>query len=383
MPHALTRLAAALAVATALTGCKTNQPAAPSQQEETMQDIDQRAEAPSPAEEVSARQELEVEIPADGLKLAGTLSLPDGASAEAPVAAVVLVHGSGPQSRDEVVPGQLGMGFVEPVRVFADLAAHLQAKGYAVLRYDKRTCGPFNGCAENGYPTPPADVTPRHFVADAQAAGAWLADRPEVDGERVVYIGHSQGGSIGLEALDGGPFAGAVLLAANWRPIDALIAAQRDKTAELLRASGADEALVTQQLAPLDALIAQLERLRAGDEEVAPNFGGASRAFWQESFAIAEARAERLKALDHPVHLIFGGYDWNVPEVEAAGWRTHLEGVPEGVETSVVVLPEISHALNRISQPDFKKITPADLGRGVDAEVLEAVSEAVAKIAAK
>src|SRR5207302_9634236 len=57
----------------------------------------------------------------------GTLSMPVG---NGPFPAVVLVHGSGPNDRDETV------GLNMP---FRDLAWGLASRGIAVLRFDKRT----------------------------------------------------------------------------------------------------------------------------------------------------------------------------------------------------------------------------------------------------
>ena len=59
--------------------------------------------------------------------LPGTLSLPNGAG---PFPAVVLVHGSGPNDRDESVGAN---------KTFRDLAWGLASRGVAVLRYEKRT----------------------------------------------------------------------------------------------------------------------------------------------------------------------------------------------------------------------------------------------------
>ena len=59
--------------------------------------------------------------------LGGTLTVPAGAG---PFPCIVLVHGSGPNDRDETIG---------PNKVFADLAAGLAANGVATLRYDKRT----------------------------------------------------------------------------------------------------------------------------------------------------------------------------------------------------------------------------------------------------
>ena len=59
--------------------------------------------------------------------LPGTLAMPKGTG---PFPAVVLVHGSGPQDRDETVG---------PNKPFLDIARALAAQGIAVLRYEKRT----------------------------------------------------------------------------------------------------------------------------------------------------------------------------------------------------------------------------------------------------
>lgn len=57
----------------------------------------------------------------------GVLTLPDG---EGPFPAAVLVHGSGPNDRNETNGN---------TAIFRDLAQALSRQGIAVLRYDKRT----------------------------------------------------------------------------------------------------------------------------------------------------------------------------------------------------------------------------------------------------
>ncbi len=71
--------------------------------------------------------ESEVTIGTGEWALPGTLSMPDGVG---PFPGVVLVHGSGPNDRDETIG---------PNKVFRDLAWGLSSMGIAVLRYDKRT----------------------------------------------------------------------------------------------------------------------------------------------------------------------------------------------------------------------------------------------------
>ena len=62
----------------------------------------------------------------DGVTLSATLSIPVGVHSPN---LVILVHGSGPATRDEEIDGHWP---------FAVLADHLARQGVAVLRYDKR-----------------------------------------------------------------------------------------------------------------------------------------------------------------------------------------------------------------------------------------------------
>lgn len=111
-----------------------------------------------------------------GVQLAGTLSIPHGAG---PFPAVVLVHGSGPLDRDEVVFDH---------KLFLVLADHLNRRGIAVLRYDKRGIGASTG----NYKT----ATTLDFASDAQAALGWLRSQPGIDPARIGILGHSEGGLI-------------------------------------------------------------------------------------------------------------------------------------------------------------------------------------------
>jgi pimeloyl-ACP methyl ester carboxylesterase len=108
--------------------------------------------------------------------LAGTLTLPPGVG---PFPAVVLIAGSGANTRDEPILGH---------QIFLVLADYLTRHGIAVVRYDKRGTGDSTG----DY----AKATSQDFADDAEAAAAWLRGRREIDPRRVGLIGHSEGGLI-------------------------------------------------------------------------------------------------------------------------------------------------------------------------------------------
>ena len=111
---------------------------------------------------------------ADGVTLAGTLTLPD---TEAPAPVVVLISGSGPQDRDEALAGH---------RPFLVLADHLTRHGVAVLRLDDRGVGESTGSF--------ATATSVDFADDVVAAVEFLDRRPDVG--PIGLIGHSEGGIV-------------------------------------------------------------------------------------------------------------------------------------------------------------------------------------------
>lgn len=129
----------------------------------------------------------------DGTRLFGTLYMPLGTPQ--PVAATVMVHGSGPQDRD---------GYASIIAVMADALA---ASGRTVLAYDKRGSGLSEGDGDRAS----FDMLAR----DAVSAMAFLRARPEVDSARVGLAGSSQAGWVAARAvqLEGEP-ADVLLLGA-------------------------------------------------------------------------------------------------------------------------------------------------------------------------
>lgn len=107
----------------------------------------------------------------DGVTLSATLSVPAGV--RKPNLAI-LVHGSGPATRDEEIEGH---------RPFAVLADHLARHGVAVLRYDKRG----NMQSTGDY----ARHTQAQLADDLQAV--ILAARARMQFGRIGVIGHSEG----------------------------------------------------------------------------------------------------------------------------------------------------------------------------------------------
>jgi dienelactone hydrolase len=136
---------------------------------------------------------------ANGVKLAGTLTLPKG---DGPFPAVIFISGSGPQDRDESLLGH------KPFLVIAD---HPTRKGIAVLRFDDRGTAKSTGDH--------AKATSADFAEDVLGGIAFLKSRGEIDAKKIGLIGHSEGGLIApLVAVKSNDVAFIVLLAGTGLP---------------------------------------------------------------------------------------------------------------------------------------------------------------------
>jgi pimeloyl-ACP methyl ester carboxylesterase len=142
-----------------------------------------------------------VRISGNGFNLTGTLSQPSGtppADSKGRWPAVVLLAGSGPTDRDEIVSG---------IPIFGLLATPLADAGMYVLRYDKRGVGQSGGRGEA--------ATLDDYAEDAAAVVEFLRRRKDVDPKRIVLVGHSEGALVALLAASRDEdLAGLVLMAA-------------------------------------------------------------------------------------------------------------------------------------------------------------------------
>lgn len=233
-------------------------------------------------------------------KLPGTLSVPVGAG---PFPAVVLVHGSGPNDRDETVGG---------AKVFKDLAEGLASRGVVVLRYEKRTLQYRARIAAIAKFTVEEET-----VEDAVKAIALLRSQAEVNGSRVFAIGHSLGAYVAPRiAEQDGKLAGIVLLAGNVRPLEDLLVEQMTYMG-----------ITGRQLDNAKALQANVKKLEPGDEDK-PALGGLPASYWVDLKGYDPAAA--AKKLGIPMLILQGERDYQATMTDFALWKTAV-GSAKGV----------------------------------------------------
>jgi pimeloyl-ACP methyl ester carboxylesterase len=261
-----------------------------------------------------------------GVRLRGTLTLPDG---DGPWPGLATVHGATGSLRD--------------FRLFVHLERLLVPAGFAILRYDRRGSGDSEGDFAS------ADF--RLLGADAAAALAALAAEPGLDSSRLGLFGFSQGGWICPEAATQTDLVRFMVLvgACGVTPAD-----QMSFAAELqLRGVGFDESVIrhaltvrrlvddgTRGAADRDEVVAALRSARTEawfdgaflpmPTEWSPEPAGSKWAL-EMDYDVRPA----LRALGMPVLLIHGDHDRWVPIDESERvWREAFGGRSDQLSTA-------------------------------------------------
>lgn len=258
-------------------------------------------------------EEVEITVGQAPWALPGTLSIPKG---RGPHPAVVLVHGSGPNDRDETVG---------PNRVFKDLAWGLASRGIAVLRYDKRTYV---------YPQQVAEQLPnltveQEVIEDALLALQAVRQNASIDPKRVYLLGHSLGGMLAPEiAVRDGRVAGVVLLAAPARPFDEVLLGQLRHVASVDPNQAQATALA----------IEQLEAFRAGTLSEGDNILGMRPNYLRD--LMGRDPLSFVKQLNVPLFVAQGGRDYQVTIEDFALWEAALRGRKD---VALMPYPNLNH----------------------------------------
>jgi dienelactone hydrolase len=288
--------------------------------------------------------EVEVTVGQDPWALPGTLTLPAG---EGPFPALVLVHGSGPNDRDETVGGN---------RPFRDLAWGLASKGVAVLRYDKRT-RVYGGAL-------PADLgLEEEVLEDALLALELARSRGEVDPERVFLLGHSLGAMLAPEiGVRDGRVAGVAILAAPARPFLGVLKEQLQHIGSL------EEDAASPARAQLDSLVTEIERAERGEMGPDEPILGVRRGYWREIEGVDPV--SRARDLTVPLLILQGGRDYQATTEDFRLWE---EAFRDQERATLQLFPDLNH----LFAPGEGKATPAEY----TTEVKHVAPEVVAELA--
>ncbi len=261
----------------------------------------QKYKIPSYADTASTVERL-VEVKTGTYTLSGILTLPKKGD-HFPV--VVLVHGSGPNDKDETINAN---------KPFKDIALGLAAKGIATLRYDKRTFVYGMKSAPD-----PRLITMKEEVIDDAVSALHLAQTfREIDPKKIFLLGHSLGAASAPRIAKETPFvAGVILMAGNARSFEDVILDQMTFILPL-------QAPRKQADSILDEVKAQVARIRRRDfnDSTARLPLGISGVYWKDMKNYDQV--ETAKSLPMPMLFLQGEKDYQVTMKDFNLWKQSL-----------------------------------------------------------
>jgi hypothetical protein len=234
----------------------------------------------------------------------------------------VLVAGSGAIERDVVVAG---------IPIFAQLAGDLAARGFVVLRYDKRGIGQSGGRLET--------VTLREYADDVVAAVKWLEKRKDVDKRRIAVLGYSEGGSVGMLAASREKKISALVLmsAMGTRGVD-LILEQQQYSLDRLKTPDRERASKVE----LQKKIVEAAMTGEGMDDLPPDVRERVDSPWYRSLLLFDP-AELMPRIRQPVLILSGDLDKQIPPHHAKRLVELAEARKKAPAGVLVTFPGLNH----------------------------------------
>jgi uncharacterized protein len=305
-------------------------------------------------------EEVLFENPSDGVKLAGTLTLP---KTKGPFPAVVLLHGSAPLDRDSAMFGH---------KFFLVWADYLTQQGIAVLRFDKRSAGKSTGSYET------ANI--EDFAGDAIAAVNYLKTRKQID--QIGLVGISEGGmTAALAASRSNDVAFMVSASGSFVSWKDLLATQG---ALFMRTDGVSEEIIDHNRKLLSQLFTIEETEKNPEQRLRETITSSRNALTPEQRQVLEFyygsiedqvkfwnakwfryyftydQVATLKQLKIPLLALYGSLDTFVPsEPNRAAMIKALQEVNHQ-DYTVVELPMLNHLLQTCRTGSIKEIAALD-----------------------
>lgn len=266
-----------------------------------------------------------------GEQLTGTIYLPEGTG---PYPGLVLIHGSGDQSR--------------AVWEYRSHVYRLVSRGVAVLAYDKRGCGESEGAiSAAGFDD---------LAADAYAALSVLRTAESIDSTRCGLFGISQGGWIAARL--GAAHRDISFIVFNEGPAVSLWQQELDRVAYSLKSDDFSQAAIDSAVALTRLYFESVDRpaawaayatARAAADSAAwleyvqnePEYDNANMIWWRTNRYDPAADLSRLSM---PVLAVFGELDTNVPPQTN---RLLMDSLltAAGVAHSSMVIPNLAHSV--------------------------------------
>lgn len=258
-------------------------------------------------EEVSVPEnvkEIPVEFGEEEYRLPGLLTIPKDKD-EYPV--VILVHGSGPNDKDETVG---------PNKPFRDIAYGLASKGIGVLRYDKRVFAHRDKWISEQEELTVYDET----IDDVVYAYDYILDNKDINASGVYVLGHSLSGYLMPRIANEIPDAsGYIVFAGPSRPMEDLLVYQIPYLSNL------DGKITDEEQQQIDYYQSVYDKVKNIDESsnyTTADLGGLGKAYYLDLKDYKPAIV--AKDITKPMLFLQGKRDYQVTLEDYNIWKESL-----------------------------------------------------------
>jgi pimeloyl-ACP methyl ester carboxylesterase len=292
-------------------------------------------------------------IQSSGFNLGATVTTPRNVPAGMRVPAVVLVGGADVGDRDGAVSG---------IPILGQLAGSIADAGIMAVRYDRRGFGQSGGRTES--------ATINDLAEDLRAVVRWLANRRDVDRDRIVVLGHNEGAWVALLAASReGRIAAAISLAAPSTTGAERVLEQQQQTLDALKTTPEDR---TAKIALQNQINAAVISGRGWDA-IAPDIRRQADTPWFQSL-LAFNPGRVLEDVDQPLLFIHGQLDREVPVGHLDRIANLAQTESDSESVAVVSVRGVNHLLLPAVTGEIAEYVNMQ-GQTISADVTTAITE--------
>ncbi|MCS3867133.1 dienelactone hydrolase [Chryseobacterium ginsenosidimutans] len=290
-----------------------------------------------------------LKIKSDDIELKGTLLQPTENNQKK---LVILVHGSGPQDRDETI------GENKP---FKDIAEYLLKNGISSYRYDKRTYShpeTFND----------QSTVEQETINDAVNISNYFKNNDSFKGYQIIILGHSQGAFLMPEIAEKAQVSKYVFMAGNARPLQNLLVEQYEYLHKI-NPSNVSEKDVQNMKKQVDFLNSNKFNLNSQKSDLPLE---QPAAYWK--YLVNYKPLDAVKSIKVPMFFAQGGRDYQVTEKDFTLWKNQLKN---NKSAEFKFYPTLSHLFIKGSGTPSPK--DYEIKGNVDEEFLKDLTQFILK----